>query len=89
MQKARASYETVAEKAGEAAAYPGNWLYETWTGKFLGGFSSTNLANTAQLDSDFKEWLDTYGFPAPQPTTVRIYSGLFRSDVLTIHSATR
>ncbi|WYZ35234.1 hypothetical protein EsH8_I_001510 [Colletotrichum jinshuiense] len=31
LQKARASYETVAQKAGETASYPGNWLYETWS----------------------------------------------------------
>jgi protoheme ferro-lyase len=52
LQKVRENYETVAQKAGEAAAYPGNWLYETWT------------------ESELKEWLDTHGFPAPQPTTV-------------------
>lgn len=51
LQKVRENYESVAQKAGEAAAYPGNWLYETWT------------------ESDLKEWLDTHGFPAPQPTT--------------------
>ncbi|KAK3294609.1 uncharacterized protein B0H64DRAFT_401114 [Chaetomium fimeti] len=51
LQKVRENYETVAQKAGEATAYPGNWLYETWT------------------ESDLKEWLDTHGFPAPQPTT--------------------
>ncbi|KAG7287682.1 hypothetical protein NEMBOFW57_007195 [Staphylotrichum longicolle] len=51
LQKARENYETVAQKAGEAATYPGNWLYETWS------------------ESDLKEWLDTHGFPAPQPTT--------------------
>ncbi|KAH6635118.1 hypothetical protein B0J18DRAFT_406695 [Chaetomium sp. MPI-SDFR-AT-0129] len=51
LQKIRERYETVAQKAGEAAAYPGNWLYETWT------------------ESDLKEWLDTHGFPAPQPTS--------------------
>jgi hypothetical protein len=50
LQQARANYETVAQKAGEVASYPGNWLYETWT------------------ESDLKEWLDTHGFPAPQPT---------------------
>lgn len=33
LSKARSSYETVAQKAGETAAYPGNWLYETWSGK--------------------------------------------------------
>ncbi|KAK3938804.1 putative meiotic sister chromatid recombination protein 1 MSC1 [Diplogelasinospora grovesii] len=31
LQKARASYDAIAQKAGETAAYPGNWLYETWT----------------------------------------------------------
>ncbi|KAK2066958.1 hypothetical protein P8C59_000736 [Phyllachora maydis] len=51
LQKVRQSYDTVAEKAGEAAAYPGNWLYETWS------------------ESDLKEWLDTHGIPAPQPST--------------------
>jgi len=51
LQKARAGYQTVAEKVGETAAYPGNWLYETWS------------------ESDLKEWLDTHGIPAPQPTT--------------------
>lgn len=50
LQKVRSSYETVAEKANGAAAYPGNWLYETWS------------------ESDLKEWLDTHGFPAPQPS---------------------
>ncbi|KAK4103801.1 hypothetical protein N658DRAFT_467400 [Parathielavia hyrcaniae] len=51
LQKVRENYETVAQKAGGAAAYPGNWLYETWS------------------ESDLKEWLDSHGFPAPQPTT--------------------
>jgi len=51
LQKARSAYDTVAEKAGETASYPGNWLYETWS------------------ESDLKEWLDTHGIPAPQPTT--------------------
>ncbi|KAK0715294.1 hypothetical protein B0H67DRAFT_580389 [Lasiosphaeris hirsuta] len=51
LEKARSSYETVAQKAGGTAAYPGNWLYESWT------------------ESDLKEWLDTHGIPAPQPTT--------------------
>ncbi|KAI1504534.1 hypothetical protein F5X99DRAFT_371329 [Biscogniauxia marginata] len=50
IQQARSNYEAVAKKAGDAASYPGNWLYETWT------------------ESDLKEWLDTHGFPAPQPS---------------------
>lgn len=32
LQKVRENYESVAQKAGEAATYPGNWLYETWSG---------------------------------------------------------
>lgn len=51
LQKARSNYETVAKKLGEAASYPGDWLYQTWS------------------ESDLKEWLDTHGFPAPQPST--------------------
>lgn len=51
LSKARSSYDTVAQKVGEAASYPGDWLYSTWT------------------ESDLKEWLDTHGFPAPQPST--------------------
>lgn len=35
LQKARENYETVAQKAGEAATYPGNWLYETWSGGYI------------------------------------------------------
>ncbi|KAI9738898.1 MAG: hypothetical protein M1818_005211 [Claussenomyces sp. TS43310] len=31
LHQIRSNYETVAKKAGETAAYPGNWLYESWT----------------------------------------------------------
>ncbi|KAK7750326.1 hypothetical protein SLS62_007734 [Diatrype stigma] len=31
LQKTRANYETVAKKVGETTAYPGNWLYDTWS----------------------------------------------------------
>jgi hypothetical protein len=31
LQKLRSNYETVAQKVGETASYPGNWLYETWS----------------------------------------------------------
>ncbi|KAF7860684.1 hypothetical protein EAF04_008202 [Stromatinia cepivora] len=51
LQKIRSNYDSIAKKAGETAAYPGNWLYETWS------------------ESDLKEWLDTHGIPAPQPST--------------------
>lgn len=51
MQKLRSSIETVGKKTGETVAYPGNWLYESWS------------------ESDLKEWLDTHGFPAPQPSS--------------------
>ncbi|CAM1507386.1 Fc.00g070270.m01.CDS01 [Cosmosporella sp. VM-42] len=51
LQKARSNYQTVANKVGETASYPGDWLYESWS------------------ESDLKEWLDTHGFPAPQPSS--------------------
>jgi len=51
LQKARSNYETAAKKLGETTAYPGDWLYQSWT------------------ESELKEWLDTHGFPAPQPST--------------------
>ena len=51
LQKARSGYETAAKKVGETAAYPGNWLYGSWS------------------ESDLKAWLDSHGFPAPQPST--------------------
>jgi hypothetical protein len=31
----RQNYESVTKKAGETAAYPGNWLYETWSNSDL------------------------------------------------------
>ncbi|KAL4928386.1 double-strand break repair enhancer MSC1 [Aspergillus undulatus] len=31
LKTARENYESVAQKLGEAAHYPGNWLYEQWT----------------------------------------------------------
>merc|ERR1711964_580018 len=31
LQKVRSGYETAAQKAGETAAYPGNWLYQSWS----------------------------------------------------------
>ena len=51
LQKARSGYDAAARKAGETAAYPGNWLYASWS------------------ESDLKSWLDSHGFPAPQPST--------------------
>lgn len=34
LQKARSNYDVIAKKVGDTAAYPGNWLYDTWTGQF-------------------------------------------------------
>ena len=51
MSKARSSYEAAAKKVSETSAYPGNWLWASWS------------------ESDLKQWLDTNGFPAPQPST--------------------
>lgn len=31
LSTARNSYDTVANKLGETASYPGNWLYESWS----------------------------------------------------------
>lgn len=31
LQKIRSSYETVAKRLGETAAYPGNWIYASWS----------------------------------------------------------
>ncbi|KAJ8120593.1 hypothetical protein ONZ43_g2737 [Nemania bipapillata] len=31
LQQVRSNYQSVAKKAGQAASYPGNWLYETWS----------------------------------------------------------
>ncbi len=45
LQKARSSYDAVAQKLGDtaAAAYPGDWLYETWTGRLFSERLTTNL----------------------------------------------
>ncbi|KAI9051120.1 hypothetical protein LZ554_005223 [Drepanopeziza brunnea f. sp. 'monogermtubi'] len=42
LQKIRSSYETIAQKAGETAAYPGNWIYESWTESDLKEFLDTH-----------------------------------------------
>ncbi|KAL0935926.1 stress response protein [Colletotrichum truncatum] len=31
LSKARSSYDNIAQKVGETASYPGNWLYENWS----------------------------------------------------------
>lgn len=51
LQVIRSNLESAAKTVGETFAYPGNWIYESWS------------------ESDLKEWLDTHGIPAPQPTT--------------------
>lgn len=51
LTSARQNYDSVAKKAGEYAAYPGDWLYQSWS------------------ESDLKEFLDSRGLPAPQPST--------------------
>lgn len=35
LQRARENYEKIAQKAGEAYNYPGNWLYATWSNSEL------------------------------------------------------
>ena len=48
---ARQNYDSIAKKAGEYSAYPGDWLYQSWS------------------ESDLKEFLDSRGIPAPQPSS--------------------
>lgn len=51
LTSARQNYDAIAKKTGEYAAYPGDWLYQSWS------------------ESDLKEFLDSRGLPAPQPST--------------------
>jgi hypothetical protein len=48
---ARQNYDAIAKKVGQYSAYPGDWLYATWS------------------ESDLKEFLDSRGIPAPQPSS--------------------
>ena len=38
IKTARESYENIATKVGEAASYPGDWVYETWSDSDLKGW---------------------------------------------------
>uniref|UniRef100_A0A0D6QU78 SAP domain-containing protein n=1 Tax=Araucaria cunninghamii TaxID=56994 RepID=A0A0D6QU78_ARACU len=51
LTSARQNYDSVAKKLNQYSAYPGDWLYQTWS------------------ESDLKEFLDSRGIPAPQPST--------------------
>ncbi|KAI9871627.1 MAG: hypothetical protein M1823_008392, partial [Watsoniomyces obsoletus] len=51
LTSARQNYDAIAKKTNEYSAYPGDWLYSTWS------------------ESDLKEFLDTRGYPVPQPST--------------------
>lgn len=31
LHKIRSNYDDIVKKVGETAAYPGNWIYETWS----------------------------------------------------------
>lgn len=70
LQKVRSSYDSIAKKAGETAAYPGNWLYGTWSesGTLL-RWQYACIFTQANVFTDLKEFLDTHGIPAPQPST--------------------
>jgi hypothetical protein len=67
LQKLRSNYEAIAKKAGEAASYPGNWLYGSWSesGKCIRPSTLPIFSSSP----DLKEWLDLHGIPAPQPST--------------------
>jgi len=45
LEKIRSHYDTVARKAGETAAYPGDWLYETWSGMCLSSTFKIEVPN--------------------------------------------
>lgn len=49
LQRARANYDTIAKKVGETSAYPGNWLYDTWSGSF-----APFLFRTPRLATNFE-----------------------------------
>ena len=51
LTSARQNYDAAAKKINEYSAYPGDWLYSSWS------------------ESDLKEFLDSRGYPAPQPST--------------------
>ncbi|KAK3905673.1 hypothetical protein C8A05DRAFT_30486 [Staphylotrichum tortipilum] len=42
LKKARESYEMIARKTGETAAYPGSWLYESWKESDLKAWLTTH-----------------------------------------------
>ncbi|PHH61651.1 hypothetical protein CDD81_8062 [Ophiocordyceps australis] len=42
LQKARSGYESAAKKLGESAAYPGDWLYVTWSESDFKSWLDTN-----------------------------------------------
>lgn len=74
LKNARQNLESIAKKSHQTFGYPGNWLYDSWTGKALTLLKDVKLRIWATAkhfpDSDLKNWLDTYGFPAPQPSSV-------------------
>jgi hypothetical protein len=68
LQKIRSNYESVAKKVGETAAYPGNWLYETWSESDLKEFLDTHGIRKRPLTLFISITELTYS-AAPQPTT--------------------
>lgn len=71
LQAAQDNYISIAEKVGETAAYPGNWLYESWSESELKYASYQLLHNHIRnlTNRITRRWLDERGIPAPQSTT--------------------
>jgi len=68
LQRARSNYESVAKKVGETAAYPGNWLYETWSESDLKEFLDSHGIRKSPLAP--RACISDLTFSAaPQPTT--------------------
>lgn len=51
LEKARQGYDAASAKLGEGAAYPGNWLYETWTESDLKAWLDTHGVPAPQPSS--------------------------------------
>lgn len=70
LAKIRANYESTAKKAGETTAYPGDWLYDTWSSKESTALFVLLSKANCFAESDLKAWLEEYGFDVPHTNKV-------------------
>ena len=70
LAKIRANYETTAKKAGETAAYPGDWLYDSWSSKESTALHALLFKANGFAESDLKAWLEENGFDVPHTNKV-------------------